>query len=62
MDIQQVLPLGTQEDVRKMVKYAADNAKAGGGYIFGTSHNIQADTCIENVAALFEAYHEYGVY
>jgi uroporphyrinogen-III decarboxylase len=45
-----------------MVKYAADNAKAGGGYIFGTAHNIQADTRIENVAALFEAYHEYGVY
>ena len=62
MDIQQVLPLGTREDVRKMVKYAADNAKSGGGYIFGTSHNIQADTAIENVAALFEAYHEYGVY
>ena len=34
MDIQQVLPLGTPEDVRKMVKYAADNAKSGGGYIF----------------------------
>lgn len=62
MDIQQVLPLGTREDVKKMVKYAADNAKSGGGYIFGTSHNIQADTAIENVAALFEAYHEYGVY
>ena len=62
MDIQQVLPLGTREDVKKMVKYAADNAKSGGGYIFGTSHNIQADTHIENVAALFEAYHEYGVY
>jgi uroporphyrinogen-III decarboxylase len=62
MDIQQVLPLGTREDVKKMVKYAADNAKSGGGYIFGTSHNIQADTPMENVAALFEAYHEYGVY
>jgi uroporphyrinogen decarboxylase len=62
MDIQQVLPLGTPDDVRKMVKYAADNAKSGGGYFFGTSHNIQADTDMENVVALFEAYHEYGVY
>lgn len=62
MDIQQVLPLGKPEDVRKMVKYAADNAKGGGGYFFGTSHNIQVDTPIENVAALFEAYHEYGAY
>jgi uroporphyrinogen decarboxylase len=62
MDIQQVLPLGTPEDVKKMVRYAAENAKRGGGYIFGTSHNIQADTAMENVVALFEAYHEYGVY
>jgi uroporphyrinogen-III decarboxylase len=45
-----------------MVKYAADNAKSGGGYFFGTSHNIQADTDMQNVVALFEAYHEYGVY
>lgn len=62
MSIQQTLPLGTTDDVKKMVKYAADNAKRGGGYIFGTAHNIQADTPIENVAALFEAYQEYGVY
>jgi uroporphyrinogen decarboxylase len=62
MDIQQVLPLGKPEDVRKMVKYAMDSAKKGGGYIICTSHNIQVDTPFENVAALFEAYHEYGVY
>jgi uroporphyrinogen decarboxylase len=62
MDIQQVLPLGTTEDVKKMVLYAAENAKRDGGYIFCTSHNIQADTPMENVVALFEAYHEYGVY
>lgn len=62
MDIQQILPLGTPDDVREMVKYAADNAKSGGGYFFGTSHNIQADTDMQNVVALFEAYHEYGVY
>jgi uroporphyrinogen decarboxylase len=62
MDIQQVLPLGTTEDVKKMVRYAADNAKEGGGYIFCTSHNIQADTPFENVVALFESYHEYGAY
>jgi uroporphyrinogen decarboxylase len=62
MDIQQILPLGTPDDVRAMVKYAADNAKSGGGYFFGTAHNIQADTDMQNVVALFEAYNEYGVY
>lgn len=62
MDIQHVLPLGKPEDVRAMAKYALDSAKKGGGYIICTAHNIQIDTPIENVVALFEAYHEYGNY
>ncbi len=62
MDIQHTLPLGKPEDVREMVKYAMDAAKAGGGYIVCTAHNIQVDTPIENVTALFEAYHEFGAY
>jgi uroporphyrinogen decarboxylase len=62
MDIQHILPLGKPEDVRAMVKYAIDSAKKGGGYIICTAHNIQVDTPIENVVALFEAYHEYGKY
>ncbi|MEN6485567.1 MAG: uroporphyrinogen decarboxylase family protein, partial [Syntrophobacteraceae bacterium] len=62
MDIQHVLPLGTPEDVKAMAKYALDSAKAGGGYIICTAHNIQIDTAVENVVALFEAYHEYGKY
>jgi uroporphyrinogen decarboxylase len=62
MDIQHVLPLGRPEDVKAMAKYALDSAKSGGGYIICTAHNIQIDTPIENVVALFEAYHEYGKY
>jgi uroporphyrinogen decarboxylase len=62
MDIQHTLPLGKAEDVREMVRYAMESAKKGGGYIICTAHNIQIDTPIENVAALFEAYHEFGTY
>jgi uroporphyrinogen decarboxylase len=62
MDIQHVLPLGQPQDVKEMVKYAMDSAKEGGGYIICTAHNIQIDTPIENVVALFEAYHEFGTY
>ncbi len=62
MDIQYVLPLGKPADVKAMAKYALDSAKKGGGYIICTAHNIQVDTPIENVVALFEAYHEYGSY
>ncbi len=62
MDIQHVLPLGKTQDVREMVRYAMESAKRGGGYIICTAHNIQVDTPIENVVALFEAYHEFGSY
>jgi uroporphyrinogen decarboxylase len=62
MDIQHVLPLGKVEDVRQMVRYAMESAKEGGGYTICTAHNIQIDTPIENVVALFEAYHEFGGY
>ena len=61
-DIQQVLPSGSPADVRKMVRRLAYCGARGGGYIFGTAHNIQADTPIDNVVALFEAYHEFGAY
>jgi len=61
-DIQQVLPRGSPSDVRNMVRRLADCGAPGGGYIFGTAHNIQPDTPIENIVALFEAYHEFGAY
>lgn len=61
-DIQGVLPHGSPADVRRMVRRLAECGAPGGGYIFGTAHNIQADAPIENVVALFEAYHEFGAY
>ena len=62
ISIQRTLPFGTCEDVRNEVKERVEALAKGGGYIFGTAHNIQADTSIENVQALMEAYHEYGRY
>jgi uroporphyrinogen decarboxylase len=41
--------------VRKEVKDRVEVLAAGGGYILGTSHNIQADTPVENVEELFKA-------
>ena len=40
----------------------AQISKPGGGYIFCTSHNIQADTPIPNNIALMKAYLEYAKY
>lgn len=62
MDIQKVLPFGTAQDVRQMVKRAMEVGKPGGGYIICTAHNIQPDTPTRNAVALFDAYREYRRY
>ncbi len=60
ISIQKIMPFGTLDDIRNEVKRIAGLAGSAPGYIFCTSHNIQADTSIENVQALMEAYLEYG--
>jgi uroporphyrinogen decarboxylase len=62
IDIQQVLPKGTPDDVRAHVADRARIMAAGGGYIFGTAHNLLPDVTSENIRALFDAYHEFGRY
>lgn len=62
IDIQDVLPKGTPADVARHVHDQVEILAPGGGYIFGTAHNILPDTPTENVLALIEAYHEYGAY
>jgi len=62
MSIQQTLPFGTPDDVRREVQERAETLGPGGGFIFCTAHNIQADTPTENIVALFEAYRTFGRY
>ncbi len=62
ISIQTVLPRGSAEDVRQHVKATFQSLAPDGGYIACTSHNIQADTSVSNVEALFRAYHEFGKY
>ncbi len=59
IDIQEVLPHGTLEQVREHVKSRAELGREG-GYILCTAHNIQPDTPLENIVALFEAYQEFA--
>jgi uroporphyrinogen-III decarboxylase len=56
------MPYGTPDDIRSEVKDRAKKLGSNGGFIFCTAHNIQADTPIENVVALFEAYKQFGRY
>ena len=62
VDTQHVLPQGTQQEVRDEVKRRIDDLAPGGGFIFTTVHNIQADVPPENIVAMWETVREYGVY
>ena len=62
ISIQRTLPFGTPEDVRNEVRDRFKALGPGGGFIFCTAHNIQADTPLENVETLFEAYRSLGRY
>jgi uroporphyrinogen decarboxylase len=62
IDIQQTMPQGTPEEVRREVAERARVLGPGGGYIFCTAHNLLPDVPTENALALFEAYLEHGRY
>ncbi|MGI6557592.1 MAG: uroporphyrinogen decarboxylase family protein [Limnochordia bacterium] len=62
VDTQEILPYGTPQQVKDEVKRRLDDLAPGGGFVFATVHNIQADVPPENVMAMWEALQEYGVY
>ncbi len=62
VDTQQVLPHGTAQQVRDEVRRRIDDLAPGGGFIFNTVHNIQADVPPENILAMWETLREFGVY
>ncbi|MBN1805286.1 MAG: hypothetical protein JW837_08555 [Sedimentisphaerales bacterium] len=55
VDTQQVLPFGKPEQVRKQVAERVEIFNARNGFVFSTIHNIQCNTPVENVIAMFEA-------
>lgn len=62
VDIQRLLPFGTEEDIRRGVKDLIRSMAPGGGFLFATSHNIEPDTPPKNIVAMFDAAHEFGRY
>ena len=56
MDNQQTLPFGTPEEVRAEVAYNLSTlGKDGTGYILAPCHNIQPNTSLENIVAMYDA-------
>ncbi len=55
IDMQQLLPRGTPEEVRTGVSHYCRTLGAGGGYILGPAHLFQPDVPPENVWAVYQA-------
>jgi uroporphyrinogen decarboxylase len=63
VDSQHVLIEGTPEFVRRRTREVLAIMAPGGGYVAGASHDyILEETPVENVAAMFDAVAEFGVY
>ena len=59
VDTQKTLPFGTPQQVRDEVRERIETFAPGGGFVFCTIHNVQANTPIENLLAMFEVVQEY---
>jgi len=55
VDTQQILPFGKPDEVRRQVKERVRIFSRKNGFVFNTIHNIQCNTPVENVLAIFEA-------
>jgi uroporphyrinogen decarboxylase len=60
VDNQRTLPFGTVDDVRQEVQDNLRILGAGGGYILGPCHNIQAVSPPQNIVALYETGYALG--
>jgi uroporphyrinogen decarboxylase len=62
IDTQDVLPHATPDQVRDHVRRNLEILAPGGGFVFNTIHNIQADVAPENIEAMYSAVLEFGRY
>ncbi|GHT97091.1 hypothetical protein FACS1894142_0770 [Spirochaetia bacterium] len=56
------LAYGTVDEVVDQVKYTLGIMMNGGGYHFAPTHQIQDNSPTENVVAMYQAAHDFGVY
>jgi uroporphyrinogen decarboxylase len=62
VDTQRVLPQGSPQEVRDDVARQIDLLAPGGGFVFNTVHNIQADVPPENLEAMLATFAERSWY
>ena len=56
-----VLSFSSPLEIKKLVKQNVEILKKGGGFIFAPIHNISQEVPPENIIALYQAGHEFGV-
>jgi uroporphyrinogen decarboxylase len=62
IDIQEVMPFGTPQDVANEVKLRLRTVGKGGGFIISPAHNLQPQVPIENILTFYETAKTYGRY
>jgi hypothetical protein len=62
VDTQRTLPFGTPDEVRAEVRERIRTFGRSGGFVFNTTHNVQARIPKENLLALYETVRECGKY
>jgi uroporphyrinogen decarboxylase len=62
LDIQDLLPFGSPEEIRAGVRELIDAYGPGGGYIFAPAHEILPEVKPGNIVAMFDAALEFGPY
>jgi uroporphyrinogen-III decarboxylase len=60
VDTQKVLPFASPEKVKAHVLKECEILSPGGGFVFNTVHNIQANVPLQNVLAMLEALRQFG--
>ncbi len=57
-----VLQHGKPQEIRDEVRRRIDQLAPGGGFVFGSIHNIQANVPPENIVTMYETARQYGGY
>ncbi len=60
VDTQKTLPFETPAQVREQVLRRCEIFAPGGGFVFNSIHNVQAETPVENIVAMIDAVHEFN--
>ena len=58
LDIQELLPHGTPDEVKAEAKRLVSILGKDGGYIASAAHAVQPDTSVENILAMFDGFKE----